>query len=461
MEGGPKFNVTKRTEHGPHLERVREPGELDDKQQADLREALSGLGVQLVKKKPKEFTRRGFLTGTIAAGAVALSATKLGNGERQPDVQPEPAPVEEVPEESLEEITDSNERFDKEISGYKAFTLLKKDEVLYLNADNEPVGEPVVLEEFDSELPEGVTVQEGQAPIYHYSIGEVDATGLPIGSIPPRWLNYKQAELQAMHPDNEITRRMNVIADFQAAHREDDEPELVAAIESGEIDSYDEIVSYFAEKPVRGAEEFNRMEYARSQIEFRSEPEEGRPAVPELVQSEFRKVVPGLFAQESKFNAGLTSSTGAKGLAQIMPETWEEYRGTQEVSLSMVEQLDVAGKLISDNYHYITHFAGEEALGLLRMQFDSEEDFDAQLIVPLMINAYNAGGPLIGIAVKKFVEETPSEDLLSGKDLFLQFADFAQQSNDGSLDIYKVHAREYVSRVYGNVAMLEEKYSQQ
>ncbi len=360
--------------------------------------------------------------------------------------------------EEIESLPPSHERFDKEISGYKAFTQLQKNEVLYVTAENVPVGDPVILEDFTGELPEGVTVPEGQAPVYLYSIGEVDETGLPIGKVPPRWLDYKQAQLQAEYPDEIIAGRMHVIADFQAAHREADEPDLVAAIESGEIDSYDDVVSYFAEKPVRGAEEFNRMEYAQSQIQFRSEAESGRPAVPELVQTAFRKIIPGLFAHESKFNAGLVSQTGARGLAQIMPATWEEYTGTQEVSLSMIEQVEVAGKLISDNYHYIVHFAGEEALSVLRARFASEEDFQSDLMVPLMINAYNAGGPLIGIAVQKFVSQTPTEELLSGKDLFLQFADFAEQNNEAELDMYKEHARGYVSRVYGNVAMLEEKY---
>ena len=406
------------------------------------------------------------MVGTAAAG-LAYAAYRQSESSPEPEIISEPeelVPTEEVeaePEvETVELIPQSSERFLAEQSGYTVFTQLHKKEVLYVDAQNRPVGEPVVLESFVGELPEGVTVPEGQVPEYLYSIGEVDATGLPIGKVPPRWLDYKQAELQAEHPDQLITRRMHAIADFQAAHRETDEPELVAGIENGSIDSYDDIVSYFAEKPVRGTEHLNRMEYTRERLQFRSQAEAGRPGVPENIQAEFRRILPGLFAQESKFNAGLVSSTGARGLAQIMPETWEEYRGTREVSLSLTEQLDVAGELISDNYHYITHFGGEEAVAVLRGQYNSDKEFETGMMVPLMVNAYNAGGPLLGMVVKEFVENTNQADLQTGPDLFLQLADYAQTRMDGVFENYQIHAREYTARVYGNVAMLEQKYQQ-
>jgi hypothetical protein len=45
--------------------------------------------------------------------------------------------------------------------------------------------------------------------------------------------------------------------------------------------------------------------------------------------------------------------------------------------------------------------------------------------------------------------------------LFLQFRDFAQNSKTGQKYGVKEKAGSYVSGVYGNVAMLEEKYPQQ
>ena len=83
-------------------------------------------------------------------------------------------------------------------------------------------------------------------------------------------------------------------------------------------------------------------------------------------------------------------------MAQIMPATWKEYKGDTEISLRMDEQLDVVGKLVSDNYHYLTHYA-ENELPVLRSKFDSEEEFEAELVTPLLVNAYNVGGPATGV----------------------------------------------------------------
>ena len=470
MEGAPKpkpkFEKTTETEAGyPVFERVRdaddefehEPGDLTDEQKADLRDTLEHIGVPL-KKKPK-LTRRGFLGGFAAAAASAGVAYKLSQ-DAEPEapepavLKPEPETLPE-PESEVEMIPQSNERFMAEVSGYVAFTQLEKDEVLFVNEFNQPVGQPRKFADYVDvkKNDDGEVVMEE----YLYTPGTLDENGLIEGGIAGEWLNYVQAMVEAEFPNETVARRMNIVADLRAACAEDDEPELVSAIESGEITSYDQIVSYFAEKPVRGAEEYNRMEYAREKIVFRTQEQAGRPAVPETVQAAFREIIPGLFAQESKFNAGLVSATGAVGLAQIMPATWEEYRGTQEVSLSMIEQVAVAGELVSDNYHYITHFGGE-ALSGLQSQFNSAEEFQRDFIVPLMINAYNAGGPLMGQLVAAFAAEIPVEERTTGKDLFLQFADWAKENNEGVFEMYGEHAREYTARVYANAQMLEQKY---
>lgn len=484
---GPKFRVTKETPHGPQLERVREGDpefrDLDKGERSGLRGLLDSLGVPLKEDaasdeedEPASPGRRNFLKTAGAAAIAASIPTKLGDGTSNVEPEPEEPVVEST------EVLPSSEMFDAEVEGYEAFVKLRKDEVLYLDASGRPVGSPATLENFVGPLPEGVEVKEGQAEEYLYSIGEVDELGLPVDKIPPRWLNQVQEQYAVEFPDKQIARRMNVVADFQAAYNEADEPELVSKIASGEISSYDEIVSYFVEKPVRGNEEYNRMEYAQKMIAFRSEPDEerGRPAVPEAVQDGLRRAIVGLFAQESKFNAGLVSSAGAAGLAQIKPRTWWEYtrekkvyasseeeqaaweaaKDSVEVSLRMDEQLRVVGELMSDNYHYLTYYAGD-SLDVLRGQFSSEEEFQRDLVVPLLLNAYNAGGPAIGKTVKEFIDNMPAEYLASGKDLFIQYADFTKESQTENADDYGDDAREYVPRVFGNLAMLEDKYGEQ
>jgi hypothetical protein len=181
-------------------------------------------------------------------------------------------------------------------------------------------------------------------------------------------------------------------------------------------------------------------------VKFRSEPDErrGRPAVPKLLQDNLADLVPGWLAQESRFRKDAVSSSKATGYAQIKPNVWEEYKKTSEVSLDIGEQMEVFGELVSDNYHYILHFAGEDVIETLRSKFDSEDKFIEALMTPLMVNAYNAGGPMIGRALNKFVESVPVEEMKSGRDLFVQFTDFAKDNVDG----FKEEQDEYVPKVY-------------
>ncbi|MCA9361893.1 hypothetical protein KC906_00820 [Candidatus Kaiserbacteria bacterium] len=215
----------------------------------------------------------------------------------------------------------------------------------------------------------------------------------------------------------------------------------------------------YANKPVRGNEALSRMEYAKQAVTFRSEPDtrRGRPAIPPPLQAELRKLMPGWLAQESRFKGDVVSSSAAAGIAQIKPKTWAEYRGTEEVSLRMDEQIKVFGELVSDNYHYILHFAGKEAIDTLRSRFTSEESFLEELMAPLMVNAYNAGGPLIGKMLKRFVDEVSVENMKTGRELFLQIADFAAAGDDDLLDGYNTEQREYVSRIHAFQSKLDNK----
>jgi hypothetical protein len=547
MNEKPKFEVVRETPYGPELKRVKDeftPVEGSDKgggqcleckpddnlhiksksdnltfdsalspdglpheyiepvgeQREELRNILSDIGIKILpKKKSKRTTdgngenidqsRRGFLKvigagAVVAAGAAVVGHKILSESDKEESLgRTNPEENVSAAQESVEEV-DSLATFDNEIEGYKAFTKLGKNEVIFLDKNNLPVGGPqqlkakTILREPSSETNPDWIRSDGKVAYKLTPGNTINEIGIPGEGIAREWLDYKQHELQTSYPSQKITRRMNVVLDFNAAYSETDEPELVAAIARGEIDTYDKIISYFAEKPVRDNEEYSRMKYAKEKIMFRSEydEEKKRPAVPMVIQEEIRRLLPGLFAQESKFNAGLVSKSGATGLAQIKPKTWWEYtrkeefksleeqekewervKNTVNVSVRMDDQVEVASALISDNYHYILHFAGA-AIDMLRNQYDSEDKFYVDLMVPLLVNAYNAGGPMMGRILNSFAKEVPSEEMLKGKELFLQIADFAK-TKDGKFEDYGIDAREYVSRVYGNSKMLTEKYA--
>jgi hypothetical protein len=219
------------------------------------------------------------------SGAAKESMEDLVRRVIQEDIEQQQRKREVTETESVAETPQSHERFAAEVSGYEALTKLRKDEVLFLNQKNEPIGQPRRFEEFvDSKVKSDGSVMNR----YLYTPGTLNEAGFPEEGIAGEWVDYVQAIVQAEYPEQKIAERRNVVVDFSAAYSERDEPELVAGIASGEIDSYDDIVSYFAEKPVRGAEHLNRMQYGQQHIEFRSEAEAGRPAVPETIQAEFR-----------------------------------------------------------------------------------------------------------------------------------------------------------------------------
>lgn len=492
MERPPRFNqekkeselkVVEETPYGPVLrrEKVDEPElvELNKTQRKGLRDYLSSLGVKLnsIMEEREEaeeaedesdesdeepaptMSRRTFLKGAAAITASAVGGYKLGKfvgetGRREELSKSEDLLPEQDQEVLIEEIEETP-IFAAELEGYKALVELSKDEVLFLDENNVPVGKPqkfcdfIIKKKATSSINLNHVQSDGTVE-YKLSPGKMNEIGIPEKGVAKEWLDYVQSLNQAKNLDKKIKRRMNVVASFMSAYKEKDEPELVSKIASGEISKNVDIVRYFANKPVKGAEEFSRMEYSQNSIDFRSEPDmrKNRPAVPESVQTELKKLIPGMFAHESKFNAGLVSSSGAAGLAQIKPDVWKEYRGTEDVSLSLIEQIEVVGELMSDNYHYILHFAGDDAIKILKEKYDSEDEFNKNLMVPLLINAYNVGGPMMGRVIKGFVNQISFDDMCSGKDLFLQIADYAKENNKEGFGDYANEAREYVSKVY-------------
>jgi len=190
----------------------------------------------------------------------------------------------------------------------------------------------------------------------------------------------------------------------------------------------------------------SKVSFNPEAIEFRSEPDQkrDRPALPKRLQENLKDILMALISQESRFKKDARSSSGAIGYGQIKPNTWQEYKGATEVSEDLKEHIEVMGEFISDNYHYILDFAGEDALSRLRNRFDSEADFIDKFMTPAVINAYNAGGPTVGKAIKEFSESTKDDELKSGTDIYSQFSEFALKNHEG----YGVDQAEYVPRIY-------------
>ncbi len=467
-----------------------EPTELSESQRWDLRAALAEFGVKLkdsLKTEPRERVsrvrsrhrqlarkgeidpdRRRFMKVGLAAvaagttGAMGMNALRTESGEQEENIGGEKEEIESDNSLQFYEGMEHSNSFEKELVGYKALLELQKDQVLFVDEDNVPIGKPVRFQDFVGPKYDKNT-GELLAEKYLFSLGPLNEIGIPANGIPPEWIAYAGAQVQSQSDGRKIHRCLHVTGDFAAAYKNQEEPELQAAIARNEITDYKGIIEYFAKKKVRGAEESNRLQFVRNEMQFDG-------PLPAVVESELRRLMPGLCSQESKFNNGLSSPAEAKGIFQFIPATWESYKKKVEEEKridpkecekdikSFQLQTTIAGMFFSDLYKQVRANIGAEGMRFLERFFGDEEALQKDLIVPLMINSYNAGAARVAEAVRLYVENTPVNDMPKGKDLFIAIADFARAAkiaNRGRyLTAYGDDAREYVPRVYAQAEVL-------
>ncbi len=351
--------------------------------------------------------------------------------------------------EKGEDSEEFSSEFEKELSGYIGLVELKHNQVLFVDKDNVPVGQPVEFEDIvaPKELDNGSVVND-----YRYSAGTVGEDGILTDVPTLEWREKVKEVVELANPGREIESSYNVVRIFEAAMDYKDEPELQAGIQDGSIKSYADVVDYFANKPVLGEEESSRYKYVHEGIKFDDD-------IPEIVQTALRELVPGVCAQESKFNNGLTSSSGAVGIFQFMPWVWEKYGKDPEEIKSLKTQVEVAGQLFSDIYREFMHHCNDEVLVQARSQFSDQETFLIDFVVPSLINSYNAGSSRMSDAVEIYFSDSNRDRTLTGKDVFRDMAEYAKSSEVGRLDAYKEDAREYVPRVYAHAVSIHERQS--
>ncbi len=359
--------------------------------------------------------------------------------------------------EEQEAMRQRSDEFFAEVSGYEAQIALRFDEVLFIDQTGAPITY-VSMEDF--------TIERNGEP-YLLLPGKRDEYGIIEDDIPGEWLDYVRGLLKDLKPEifidpeADVPRALSVHGQFRAALNDPDEPNLAEKIRTGQVTTYEGIVQYFSEKPVVGDENFTRREYVESQIQFRAWEEiEGKMVgVHPAAQDELRRLIVGLCAQESNFNNGLVSASDARGIFQILLEVWEkDYELAEEDFKSLDKQIDVAGKHLSHMYARMQDKAGELAMQQLRAVHGDEEILQTEVLVPLTLNSYNAGPDRVGEAVRKYFEIPANRDKrLTGRDLFLDIANFADERKDGLLEDYGEHAREYVPRIYAKANVFKNE----
>ena len=428
-----KFRIEKTTKYGLHLIRER------SSQNESVGPIMSGDLPSAQRLK---------LRNVLAAIGVALVPTDIAEEESVPFAPPSPERAEPSPE-LIQPAVEFMAEPERRLAGYQATWTQQYDEVVFVDDTNFPVG----AVSLDQEYLEERTNAQGEQFTYAIKSGYGGGLDLPERGIPREWLEASRSALQAQYEDVVVGDQYNVIASFRAALEEADEPVLVQQIESGQITTLEGIVRYFAEKPVVGAPEYTRLEYVYEKIEFPD-------VIPHITQAELRRLIPGLCAQESKFNNGLTSRTGAKGIFQFIPGTWSGTEtslglGMQPEEInSLAKQVEAAGQHFGNIYNELQHHVSNESWGRLRSWFDTEAAFEEMMLAPLMVNAYNAGAKRVADAVEAFMRAYP--DVTDAPDThatFFAITDFARDDDTGTLKEYGQHANEYYPRVAAAAAV--------
>lgn len=444
-----EFKVIKETEYGPQIVRAgsvadpdrnrtkEHPGFVEDEGRRNAvfglaalggASALVGAGALLRGKNETEDNRSssGKIGGSLDADG------EVDTGERV---------------DTAVEHEGTERSFENELQGYKALFQLHKDEVVFVDKNNVPVGNPIKMK--DVVAPK--FHKDGRLAMreYLYSAGPKNDIDIPKEGIAGEWLDLVRDGLAYTYPNREVVRVLHAVPDFNAALANTREPELVAGLQSGEIDDYKGIVEYFADKPMEDSEGLSRIEYIQKHIQFSD-------TVPPVVQAELRRVLPGLCAQESKFNNGVVSSVGARGIFQIMPTTWEYYDGTDTDLQSLARQVEIVGRYLSDLYDEVQRAIGPTAMRFLERKFGGKDALDVELMVPLMLTSYNAGSSRVAEAVVGYIRNADIDSMPDGKDLFVAIADYGVKSKRGRLGGYGKHSREYVTRIYAQAEVLQE-----
>jgi hypothetical protein len=203
----------------------------------------------------------------------------------------------------------------------------------------------------------------------------------------------------------------------------------------------------YADKRVVGAEDYTRAEYVAKAIKFTPWNEETGEGIPKIVEDELRRLLPGLCAQESRYDASRVSKVGARGILQIMPDNWKRYGGKPGDETSLVAQVEVACKLLSAMYQQLQDRLGDEVISELKEHFPNEEAFQKDLMVPVLINSYNAGDGRLARAVVSYLHDTMPENRPRGKDLFTDISAYAYENQSGLLRGFKSHSKNYPYQV--------------
>lgn len=391
---------------------------------------------------PRLISRRNVLGGIGSAAALGVMAREGMNYNNEDDEVPlEEIDVpddEEIEEETFEQIAEDlpSPVFERVL---EARTIeaggLRRDQVVFIDAYGRQI-----TQVFDLSKSVGLTPKE---MTWRYKEGG------PAG-IPGTWTNAQKEYISSKTgiPESDI-EMLHVYQDLD----KDSEANFESRIE---------MVYHNATTQVPGDM------YGRDAITIIRE-ESQFSHIPEDISSLLLPHIVGIAAEESRFDANKTSSAGAVGFVQTMPEVFEKYKKQHNLPnlnpRNLVDQLPVGIQHIEVSYIELMENLDIELAYIARTYFNGNvASMEKYFLVPCIINSYNAGQDRMINVVRWFLDNYPDpestmdllgqDEPLTGYDVF--FAMTHQCALEKGVDRFGSDASTYVQKVMGWTQAFED-----
>jgi hypothetical protein len=387
---------------------------------------------QFPQNEPTEegFSRRQVLGGVLAAGAAALASEII---HEKSDHH-----LSEERQHAREKLEISGELFETEQKLYSTVYTLSYNQILFYGEDRQIIGEPITVEDIEITDPQTGTKRK-------ISAGERDERGI-VKDLNQEWIDLKRVQISQEHNisfdlKKGTPKQTNTIAIVRKAMEADSEVHAQTLVD---------VAQHYGHQVVQG-DDRSRIQYIREEFG-----EQG--LLPEHIVDELASIIPGLAAQESQYNNSALSRTGAKGIFQFQPATWKDLGYEEADILNFKTQVEAVEKHVATSYTFFTEQDQKHPrLSIIKQRFfdNNQQDYEKYFLVPLMINAYNAGNTRVFSVVGNFLTHFDSKDKLpdeikkegnnSGYDLFAFMAQYTAQH--GEVSGYGRDSSQYFSRV--------------
>lgn len=333
---------------------------------------------------------------------------------------------------------EQSEIFERQLSGYRIlYGELKRNEILFIDQDGAPIGRPVQI----------------GGDIDGVPAGNMDENGLVVGRLNQRWLDLARTRVCAENNvpcdlPNSLPRQINSITAIREAVNAGLNP-----------DTFLDIVRHYARERAENGE--RKIDFVRRRVM------EG-VSLPDGMKRELVRLIPGLAAQESRYNDASVSEVGARGTFQFMPDTWRELGYSQADFAAFGKQVEGVGRYFVRMYQFITASATESLVAAKREYFGNDEAaFEKFFLTPILVNAYNAGPARLVVVVNRFLERYPNKQALEaligghsqgfGYDAYIAMARETSGHDDRRRKVpgYGEDSSEYVPRIYALADLLD------